>query len=191
MYLIVGLGNIGEEYKETRHNVGFMVIDALSKEWGIKINFAKYNAFFGKGNITLDGKSFEVILAKPLTYMNLSGRAVKQLLDGFLVLPSHTIIIHDDLDLPLGSIRIKLGGSDAGHKGVKSIKELVSEPTIRVRIGIGRPQNKSEVVDFVLSPFTREEKEVLKETIKTSIKAIETIIAKGLEAAQREFNKWS
>jgi len=189
MNLIVGLGNIGKEYEGTRHNVGFMVIDELAKVWGLKVNIAKFNALIGRGIAKIDGREFNVILAKPLTYMNLSGRAVKQLMDGFLVLPSNTIVIHDDLDLPLGTIRIKIGGSDAGHKGVRSIKEVVEDPVIRVRIGIGRPERKEDVVSFVLEEFTFDEKPVIKEAIKNAVKAIETIIKDGVPEAQRQFNR--
>jgi PTH1 family peptidyl-tRNA hydrolase len=188
MYLIVGLGNIGKEYANTRHNVGFMVIDELSKLWKLKVNFAKNNALIGRGSITIDAETYNVILAKPLTYMNLSGRAVKQLMSDFLVPPSHIIVVHDDLDLPLGKIRIRVGGNDAGHKGVRSIKELIEEPIIRVRIGIGRPDDKSDVIDFVLSPFSEEEKPAINQAIKDAAKAVETIVSKGVEIAQREFN---
>lgn len=189
MYLIIGLGNIGKEFENTRHNVGFMVIDELSKMWKIKVSFAKYNALYGKGSVNIDGVEHNVILAKPLTYMNLSGRAVKQLMDGFLVPPSHVVVIHDDLDLPLGTIRIKVGGSDAGHKGVRSIKALVEDPFIRVRIGIGRPLNKEDVVDYVLQEFSKDEKFAITDAIKRASKAIEIIISKGVEVAQREFNQ--
>ncbi|BAL81445.1 aminoacyl-tRNA hydrolase [Caldisericum exile] len=189
MHLIIGLGNIGKEYENTRHNVGFMVIDELSKAWKIKVNFAKFNALYGKGTVNISGNEYNIILAKPLTYMNLSGRAVKQLMDGFLVPSTHIIVIHDDLDLPLGTLRIKVGGSDAGHKGVRSIKELVEDPIIRVRIGIGRPINKEEVVNYVLEEFGKDEKFAILDVIKRSVKAIETIISKGVEVAQREFNQ--
>lgn len=189
MHLIVGLGNIGKEYEDTRHNIGFMVVDRLSKEWKIKINFAKYNALFGRGIVNIHDVAYEVMLAKPLTYMNLSGRAVRQLQDGFMVLSDHIIVVHDDIDLPLGSMRIKVGGSSAGHKGVKSIKELIQEPIIRVRIGIGRPEHKEEVVDFVLSPFTKDEKVVLNDVIDKSVNAISLIISQGVEVAQREYNR--
>lgn len=189
MFLIVGLGNIGEEYEKTRHNVGFMTIDALSKAWKIKLKTVKFSSVFGKGEVSFENKKEIVIIAKPLTFMNLSGRAVKPMSESFSIPVSNIIVVHDDLDLPIGSIRIRKDGGDAGHKGIKSIYELMDKNIIRIRLGIGRPEDKNQVVDFVLSKFTKDEEAVIKETIKDTIVAIETIINKGLEEAQRNFNK--
>lgn len=189
MYLIVGLGNIGEEYEKTRHNVGFMTIDALSKAWKIRLKAVKFSAVFGKGEISFENKKENVIIAKPLTFMNLSGRAVKPLSEYFSIPAGHIIVVHDDLDLPIGSIRIRKDGGDAGHKGIKSIYELMDKNIIRLRLGIGRPEDKNQVVDFVLSKFTKEEEPIINEIIKNTVMAIETIINKGLEEAQRIFNK--
>jgi len=189
MYVIFGLGNIGEEYKNTRHNVGFMVIDYLSKKWGIALKKAKYSTFFGKGEVSFEEKTEEVVLAKPLTFMNLSGRAVKPLSKYFMVPPSNIIILHDDIDLHLGNIRVKMGGSDAGHKGIHSISSLMGPGFIRVRIGIGRPENKEQVVDYVLSTFDNDEKSLIADSIKRATKAVETIVFKGLNEAQRQLNR--
>ncbi len=189
MHLIVGLGNIGEEYKYTRHNVGFMVVDAFAKEWRIPLRTVKFSALFGIGELSKGEKTEKVIIAKPLTFMNLSGRAVKPLKDAFVIPSENIIVIHDDIDLPIGSIRIKTDGNDAGHKGIRSIYSLVEKNIIRVRMGIGRPYEKSQVVNYVLSTFGKDEVSLLKETIKNAVKSIETIIFSGLEEAQRNFNR--
>ena len=190
MHLIFGLGNIGKEYKNTRHNAGFMVIDYLSKKWNITIKKVKHLALFGKGEISFEGIKEDIILAKPLTYMNLSGRAVKPFSEYFMIPVSHIIIVHDDIDLRLGNIKIKTGGSDAGHKGIRSIINLVNPDFIRVRVGIGRPENSGQVVaDYVLSTFDEDEKALITESIKRASEAIETTIFKGLDEAQRQFNR--
>jgi len=189
MHLIFGLGNIGEEYKNTRHNVGFMVIDYLSKKWNITLKKVKYFALFGKGEISFEKIKEGVILTKPLTYMNLSGRAVKPFSEYFMIPASHIIIVHDDIDLRLGNIRIKTGGSDAGHKGIRSIINLINPDFVRVRIGIGRPEDRKQVTDYVLSTFYEDEKTLITDSIERASEAIETIIFKGLNEAQRQFNK--
>lgn len=189
MYLIVGLGNIGLNYKDTRHNIGFMVIDALAKKWRIPLKKVKYFTLFGQG--VVEGKDMreDIVLAKPLTYMNLSGRAVKPLMEHFMLPPSHLIVVHDDLDLPTGSIRIKFAGGDAGHKGIRSILSMLDEDFIKVRIGIGKPDTKGKTIDHVLSRFDREEEQFIKEAINKATNAIETIIFKGLSEAQNSFNR--
>jgi PTH1 family peptidyl-tRNA hydrolase len=186
--MIIGLGNIGEEYKNTRHNVGFMVIDCLIMKWNISLKKAKYSALLGKGKISSERKEEEVVIAKPLTFMNLSGRAVKPLSDYFMVPASNIIVVHDDIDLKLGKIKIKIGGSDAGHKGISSIAGLIGPDFIRIRIGIGRPNSKREVPDYVLATFDNDEKPLIADSIKRVADAIETIIFNGLSEAQRKFN---
>lgn len=189
MYLIAGLGNIGPEFDETRHNAGFMAIDAIAKSWRIKLKTVKHSAVFGTGEISFEDKKEKVILAKPLTFMNISGRAIKPLCDSFSIPVDRLIVVHDDIDLPVGSLRIRRNGNHAGHKGIRSIYELVDKNFIRIRIGIGRPLEKSEVVDFVLARFSKEEEKIIKEILNDTIHAIETIIFKGLEEAQRKFNR--
>lgn len=190
MYLIVGLGNIGEEFEGTRHNVGFMAIDVLSKIYKIKLKQVKHSSIFGKGEVTFSDKKKEnIILAKPLTFMNLSGRAVKPLCEYFSIPQDHLIVIQDDIDLPIGSIRIRKDGNHAGHKGIRSIYEIMDSNFIRIRIGIGRPEDKSKVVDFVLSRFNKTEDEVIREVLKDTAKAIDVIIESSLEEAQRRFNR--
>ena len=181
MILIVGLGNPGKKYQDTRHNIGFRVIDKLQS-----LNLEK------------------VILAKPKTFMNLSGKAVKNLLKTYHLKPNNLIVIHDDIDLPLGKIRIVKNRRAAGHKGVESIiKELVTKDFVRVRVGIcpktGKPKNvekfvlqkPSEAGDETKSqrPFNKDEEEIVREVIKKSVEAIEILLREGLEKAMNKFNK--
>jgi len=189
MYAIVGLGNVGEEYKDTRHNAGFMVIDELSRRWNITLKRVKFLSFFGKGEIKRNSNKEDVVLAKPLTYMNLSGNAVKPLIDSLVIPTSHLIIIHDDLDIPVGKFRIRVGGGDGGHKGIISILSLIESDFIRIKVGIGQPVSKSGVIDFVLSRFDKEEKLVIKHTVKGAADAIELIIFEGIEKAQTIYNR--
>ncbi len=188
MFLIIGLGNIGEEYANTRHNIGFMVVDKLSAKWKLSLKTIRHSSFFVKGEVKNNGGVETVILAKPLTYVNLSGRAVKPLADAFSVLPNHIIVVHDDVDLGVGRMKVKIGGSDAGHKGIHSILDLIDEGFVRIRVGIGRPDDKSKIPDFVLSPFNSSELPVMKEMLERAAQAVETIILSGVEAAQRNFN---
>ncbi|HID65408.1 MAG TPA: aminoacyl-tRNA hydrolase, partial [Aquificaceae bacterium] len=149
--LLVGLGNPGKEYEKTRHNVGFMVIDELVKSLRAKKPSEEALSLVYK--IRIGGK--EVFLAKPLTYMNNSGAAVYNLLEEYGLSPEQMIVIYDDLDLPLGTIRLRLKGSSGGHKGVESIIKYIGTQNFpRLRIGIGRPKKKEDVVKYVLSPFS-------------------------------------
>ncbi len=188
MYAIIGLGNIGEEYRRTRHNAGFMVIDALSKRWGIPLKEIKYSSFFGRGKVEREKESVMVVLAKPLTFMNLSGKAVKPLVDALKIPVSHLIVIHDDLDLPIGRIKIKVDGGAGGHKGIASILSFIDPEFIRVKIGIDKPLSKNKTVDYVLSRFNREEELIMQQTIIYAADAIELIIFKGVGEAQTIYN---
>ncbi len=188
MFIVVGLGNIGDEYEGTRHNAGFSVIDELSRRWKIIPRKIKYQSFYNKGVVKKNGIEKHVVIAKPLTYMNLSGRAVRSLQYAFEVPVDHIIVIHDDLDLPLGKVKIKKGGGDGGHKGLYSIISLTGPNFIRVRLGIGRPERKEDVVDYVLSRFTKPERPVFEEAVVTAADAVEDIMFEGLEKAQWKYN---
>jgi PTH1 family peptidyl-tRNA hydrolase len=171
--LIVGLGNPGLCYDATRHNVGFRVIDALGAVHHIPLQERLPTAAFGEGTIA----AHRVVLAKPLTYMNASGAAVVALCAHFSILPNDLIVVHDDLDLQLGRIKLKMKGGDAGHYGVRSIIEhLGIGEFIRLRVGIGRPASKDEVVAFVLSPFTPAEFPLVDEAIRRAVEKIETLL---------------
>ncbi len=198
MLLIAGLGNPGEKYKKTRHNAGFQAIDKFAKENNFSgFRFSpKFKAEISKG--TINNK--EIVLAKPQTFMNDSGKPVKSLLCNRKktrkdeLLP--VLIIHDDIDLPLGRIRIAKNRGAGGHKGVESIiKELKTKNFIRLRIGIGpknnrrKTANKINTEEFVLKNFTKEEKEIIKKIIEKTVKAVEFFLKNGLEKTMSLYNK--
>jgi PTH1 family peptidyl-tRNA hydrolase len=184
MFLIVGLGNPGEKYINTRHNVGFLVIDELKK----KLNFSDF--IFDKKSNSLLSKKEDIILAKPNTYMNLSGLTARALSKYYKMENENQIIVHDDIDLLLGKIRISKGQGSAGHKGVESIiKDLGTKSFVRIRIGIqpktGKPKKTEE---FVLKKFNKGEEKIVAEAVKRAAEAIKTIMKDGLEKAMNEFN---
>ncbi len=184
--LIVGLGNPGKEYENTRHNVGFMVVDELVKS--LKLKNPSEEALSLLYRTRIGGK--EVIFAKPLTYMNNSGAAVYNLLEEFNLSPENMLVVYDDLDLPLGSIRLRLKGSSGGHKGVESIiKYIGTENFPRLRIGIGRPKKKEDVVKYVLSPFSREEENTINKVIKKAVRCILRAIEISPERAMEYCNR--
>ncbi len=179
-HLIIGLGNPGKRYEQTRHNIGFMVLEKLAAQLEIDLKQKSFNALWGKG--ALAGKN--VLLAKPQTFMNLSGTAVRQLQSFFKTDISNLIVIHDDLDLPFGSIRLKAGGGTAGHKGLASIESnLGSSEFTRVRLGIGKPVDKSRIEGYVLEPFRKEEQTVLPDVIQRAADASAEIVLNGLQQA--------
>jgi PTH1 family peptidyl-tRNA hydrolase len=185
-WLIVGLGNPGREYERTPHNIGFMVVDALAAANGIRICRNEKSALVGLGSVA----GQPVILAKPQTFMNLSGPAVKALADLYVIAPPRTLLIYDELDLPWTTMKIKPKGSAAGHNGVKSvIASLGTSEFPRVRIGIhpGRPVRDG--AKFVLGPFKRSQQKELEETVDRARAAVESIIAEGVEKAMTIFNR--
>lgn len=203
MKLVVGLGNPGEKYAHVRHNLGFMVVDELGK----KIDGGKWKMGVEDGRWKLDKKfksqilrcaqDDNLILVKPQTYMNNSGMAVKLLAAYFNIAPEDIIIIHDDLDLPLAKIKVRLGGAAAGHHGVESIIEtLKTDKFIRIRLGIGNlktlgAETKKQSIGtekFVLEPFEHSELPQVKHMVKQALKALETLLEKGLEVAQNQYN---
>jgi peptidyl-tRNA hydrolase, PTH1 family len=187
MYLIAGLGNPGNRYRFTRHNSGFIVLEELARDLKIDLKQKTFDALWGKGKIN----DTNVILAMPQTYMNLSGISVRQLITFFKTDINNLIVIHDDLDLPFGAIRLKAGGGNAGHKGLVSITEnLGSSDFLRVRLGIGRPPDKSRVEGYVLEPFkSDEEVSLLPEVVRTAAEAVSEIILSGIEKAMAKYHK--
>ena len=178
MFLILGLGNPGSRYELTRHNAGFFALDNLADKYKIKLTQHKYNSLYGEGKI--DG--LPVILAKPMTFMNESGKAVKALLSAFNLSLGKFLIIHDDIDLPLGKIKTKFKGGDGGQLGIRStIETLRTQEFCRVRIGVDRPEDREDIVDHVLSSFTEEELSLLNDVINQAVHKI--------EAALKELNK--
>ena len=184
MKLFVGLGNPGERYKLTRHNVGFMVLDNLIKQSSVEGWDNKFDSFFNK--IIIDQKS--MILLKPLTFMNISGSAVQKVKNFYGIDPNNIVIIHDDIDLELGKIKFKKGGGDGGHNGLKSIIKLIGFEFNRIRIGIGRPK-KISVSSYVLNNFPEEEVSLLKKIILKSCEGINLLIANKDEECRRLFSK--
>ena len=186
MIMVVGLGNPTEKYVGTRHNIGFDVVDALAQD-------LKAPAFhrWKKADITKyrDKKGGDILLAKPQTYMNLSGEAVHLLLKGFQISTGSLVVIHDDMDFPLGQLRVKVGGGHGGHNGLNSIIEKVGDEFVRIRIGIGRPATGSDPACYVLSPFFQNEQSSIAEVTKFAILAVKTIMARGVAIAMRDFNR--
>ncbi|MBV70180.1 MAG: aminoacyl-tRNA hydrolase [Myxococcales bacterium] len=183
--LIVGLGNPGAKYVETRHNIGFMLIDALANRAGISVSRNKFNGLYGTGSIA--GQS--VVLAKPETFMNLSGRFVTPMSRYFDVSIEDILIVHDELDLEFGTIRLKISGGHAGHNGLRSIHgELGSNQYHRLRMGIGRP-HKGSVSSYVLAPFQSEdERDWLGDFVARGCDAIESAVSDGTRAAMNGVN---
>ncbi len=180
MYLVVGLGNPGARYQLNRHNAGFLVVDQLTLQHQIPITQNLFLARIGKGKIS----GSAVLLVEPQTFMNLSGTAVQRLIDYYRIELDHLIVVHDDLDLPFQTIRLKAGGGHGGHKGLISIIEhLGATDFLRVRFGIGRPQQKSMVEAYVLSPFSEEEMICLPRLLQTAGEAVADIISAGIGAA--------
>ena len=192
MRLIVGLGNPGRCYQDSRHNIGFICLNHLACKQAIRFDRKQGKARIGSGEVA--GET--VILAKPQTYMNLSGESVSRLVSKFGVTLDNLLVIHDDLDLPLGKIRIRQGGSSGGHKGVESIiANLGSEDFPRLRIGIGRPGTDSlnqcgedEIISYVLSGFAPQEKEVVSRTIPLVSDALLSLISEGIDTAMNKYN---
>jgi PTH1 family peptidyl-tRNA hydrolase len=183
-HLIVGLGNPGPEYANTRHNVGFMVVDELSRRHRIPVKTLKHSARTGEGEIHGEPAA----LAKPLTYMNVSGQAVGPLLRRHSLPPAHLIVVYDDADLPLGKLRLRARGSAGGHGGLKSIiGTLGTDEFPRVRIGIGR-SGRGDMVGHVLGGFRREEREAIEHAIQRAADAVEAILIDGIEPAMNRFN---
>lgn len=187
MKLVVGLGNPGRAYRWTRHNMGFWLIEHLAKRYEIDLSRRRFQSLYGQGRVG----NQEVILAKPLTYMNLSGEAVRRLLHFFQIPPEKLIILHDDLDLPWGKMRIRLRGGHGGHKGVKSIIETLGDDGfIRFKVGIGRPSGWfQDPTDYVLEPLTGEKREEFKKVIERGVQGVEILLREGPQAAMAMFPK--
>ena len=185
MRLIVGLGNPGLRYCDTRHNIGFQVIDQLADLYEVTLARKDFNACWGKVKM---GET-TVLLAKPMTFMNLSGYAVRELAHFFDIAVNNIIVIHDDLDLPFGTIRLKKGGGDGGHKGVMSISEQLGDSGfVRVRLGIGRAQGLMSPRDYVLQSFSKEEKDLLVAVLDKVCGAVKVTLSEGIERAMNQYH---
>lgn len=185
MYLIVGLGNPGDKYEKTRHNVGFHTIDLLSDAYGISVDRSKFKSLMGKGRI--EGE--EAVLMKPMTYMNLSGEAVREAVQFYKLPPENIIVICDDIDIPFGTIRIKQKGSAGTHNGLKSIvKEIKTEQFPRVKIAVGQRPGYMDLAAFVLSTFSKEEERIIRLEVKDAKDAVATILRKNLQEGMSRYN---
>ncbi|MGD2029377.1 MAG: aminoacyl-tRNA hydrolase [Desulfobacterales bacterium] len=183
--LVVGLGNPGKTYKNTRHNVGFMVVDQIAEVFFIGLVKQKFDTIFGRGSI--DG--VEVILAKPMAFMNRSGPQVHKIAGYYRILSGDMLIVHDDIDLAFGRIKIKEKGGDGGHKGVRSIIDAFGGGGFtRLRIGVGRPEAGISAADHVLGKFIAKEKQVVDRIITAARDAVVTILCKGAKEGMNRFN---
>lgn len=187
MFIIAGLGNPKREYDNTRHNIGFALIDALSEKYRISVLNSQFKALVGKGII----EGHKVILAKPLTYMNLSGESIRPLTDYYKIDPTtELIVVSDDVSLPPGQIRIRKKGSAGGHNGLKSvIGQLGSEEFYRIRIGVGEKPKGYDLADYVLGHFSKEEQLLMKEGIEKAVGAAKLILDGEIDRAMNEFNR--
>jgi peptidyl-tRNA hydrolase, PTH1 family len=184
-FLIIGLGNPGREYRLNRHNIGFRAVDHLAKDLDIALGSVRNKALIGQGHLS----DFRVILAKPQTFMNLSGQSVAQLLRFYKIPLDKMLVIYDDLDLPLGTLRLRENGGSAGHKGMTStIEQLGSNDFPRLRLGIGRPPGRMAVEDYVLQNFSEKEEELLSSLLDRSAEAVVSFIKNGMNAAMTQFN---
>ena len=185
MYLIIGLGNPEKEYANTRHNMGFDTINKLANKNNIEVNNNKFKGLYGTGII--QGK--KVILLKPQTYMNLSGESVKEIVKFYHIKPEEIIIIYDDIDTEKGNIRIRKKGGPGSHNGMKSVVENLNTTDFgRIRVGIGQPENKRDMINYVIGKVPEEEQKILQEGVNKATEAIEEILKNGIDIAMNKFN---
>jgi peptidyl-tRNA hydrolase, PTH1 family len=193
--LIVGLGNPGAKYDRTRHNIGFDLIDQLAKRWQIPVSDQKrFQGMVGEGWVNSLAKTLrerqKIVLLKPQTFMNLSGQAVRSVLDWYKLAPTEVLVLYDDLDLPLGKLRIRLAGSAGGHNGMKSIISHLGTPTFpRLRMGIGKSQD--ETISHVLGKFSAAESSIVTDILQLSADAVELSLGAGVEEAMNKYNNRS
>lgn len=185
MYLIIGLGNPETDYAKTRHNMGFNVINKISSKFHIEVNKTKFKSLYGSGVINNE----KVILIKPQTYMNLSGEAVCEFVNFYKVNLENVIIIYDDIDTEPGKIRIRKTGGPGTHNGMKSVVAcLNSEKFPRVRVGIGMPKYKDDLINYVIGYVSEEDQNILNKGVEIAEEAVETILEKGIDIAMNKFN---
>ena len=185
MYLIVGLGNPEEDYSKTRHNMGFNVINKLADKYKIEVNKKKFDGLYGNGII--EGE--KVILLKPQTYMNLSGKSIIQCVNFYKIPLENIIVIYDDIDIEPGLIRVRRHGSGGSHNGMKSvIEELNSEEFIRVRVGIGKPEYNGDMINYVIGAVPKEEIEELQRGVEKAKDAVVELINNGVDIAMNKYN---
>jgi PTH1 family peptidyl-tRNA hydrolase len=186
-WLVVGLGNPGPGYAGNRHNVGHMVLAELADRASAPFKSHRTNSLVAEGRTGLEGP--KLILAKPNSFMNLSGGPVAALMKFYKLEPDHLIVVHDELDIPFDSIRLKVGGGNGGHNGIRDIASALGTPDfLRVRVGIGRPPGRQPAADFVLRDFSADERKVLPNLLADAADAVEQVTREGLAAAQLRFH---
>lgn len=184
MHIIVGLGNPGRKYENTRHNLGFITIDKLADDHGISITRSKHKSLIGEGRIAGE----KVLLVKPQTFMNLSGEAVREVMSYYRETPDHLLVIYDDIDIPAGSVRIRKKGGAGTHNGMRSVvSQLGEDGFARIRIGIGGEDGK-DLIGHVLGGFTSDEAGPMREAVLTAVSAIECMLSRGIDIAMNEYN---
>ncbi len=186
MWLIVGLGNPGDRYRNSRHNLGFWCIDSMARRWGITVNERRAKAVLGRG--TRAGQ--DVVLAKPRTFMNNSGEGVDYLLTRFAAPPTNLVIVYDEMELPVGTLRLRPSGSDGGHNGIRSIiAALHSQDFPRLRVGIGHPPLGGDPIAHVLGPFSADESQVIEDSVSRATDAVDCLLENDINAAMNLFNR--
>ncbi len=184
MYIIAGLGNPGKKYENTRHNMGFIAIDLLAEEFGIKVDKLKFKSLVGEGRIA----GQRVLLMKPQTYMNLSGEAIREAVNFYKIDPEELIVIYDDIDIPTGTFRIRKKGSAGTHNGMRSVVyQIQSDQFPRIRVGIGS-ETKMDLINYVVGGISKSERELLEDSLVKSAKAAACIVEKGIDKAMNEYN---
>ena len=184
MYIIAGLGNPGKKYENTKHNVGFITLDLLAEKHNIKINKIKHKALVGEGIIS----GQKLLLVKPQTYMNLSGNSIREAMEYYKADLDKLVVIYDDVDIPMGSLRIRKKGSAGTHNGMRSIVyDLQADEFPRIRIGIGG-ERKMSLAGYVLGGFRKDERSLMQNAVKRAVLAVECLLEKGIEAAMNEYN---
>jgi PTH1 family peptidyl-tRNA hydrolase len=185
VYLIAGLGNPGPKYKNTRHNIGFKVINLWSDDLDILLNGRRFQS---RNALTrFEGK--RIVLVRPLTYMNRSGESIRACVDYYGIKPENVLVVHDDLDLPVGKIKVAKNGGAGGHKGVTSlVQHLGTKKFPRVKVGIDRPRYRESIESFVLSPFYKDERKIVEEVIRMAVKACRLFVSEGVESAMNVIN---
>ena len=185
MYLIIGLGNPEEEYARTRHNMGFDTINKISEKYNIKVNKSKFNSLYGTG--TIEGE--KVVLLKPQTYMNLSGTALRDFMNFYKISQENIIVIYDDLDIEPGIIKIRKSGGPGTHNGMKSVvNEIQTQAFCRIRVGIGNPEYKNDLLNYILTRIPDEQYKILENSIKNAADAVGEIIKNGIDSAMNKYN---
>ena len=185
-WLVVGLGNIGDQYEGTRHNVGFQVVDELAERAGLPVQKLKYRALTNTAQVGGE----KVLLMKPVTFMNLSGEAVRPAADFYKISPDHVLVLSDDVALPVGKLRVRRGGSAGGHNGLKDlIRHLGTDQFPRIKIGVGeKPHPDYDMADWVLGKFQGEDKKIIDQAVKRAADAVELLLSQGVDKAMSRYN---